>query len=141
MPEPSVQPYLFFAGNCEEALVFYGKTLNAKLQMMMRYSDSPEPPPMPLPEGFKNKVMHASFHIGDSLIMASDSCEPGAHFAGFTLSFNARTETEAQRVFAALSEGGSVKMPLGKTFWAPCFGMLTDRFGVGWMVGVPGEQG
>ncbi|MEO6054342.1 MAG: VOC family protein [Chthoniobacterales bacterium] len=137
MSESHIQPYLFFNGRCEEALDFYVKTLGAKVEMLMRYSDSPEPmPPGMLPEGFENKVMHATVHIGASTLMASDGCGEVRGFDGFSLSLAVKTEAEAQRAFAALSEGGEVGMPLGKTFWSPCFGMVKDRFGLGWMVNV-----
>lgn len=132
-----IQPYLFFGGRCEEALEFYRTTLGAQIDMMMRFKDSPEPPPSDmLAPGFENKVMHASFRIGESILMASDGCGESSKFEGFSLSLNPPTEEEAKRVFDALAAGGEVQMPLGKTFWSPCFGMLTDRFGMGWMVNV-----
>ena len=131
-----IEPYLFFGGRCEEALEFYRTALGAQVDMMMRYSDSPEPPPPGrLASGFENKVMHATFRIGGSTLMASDGCEEGdGSFHGFSLSISFPTEAEAQKAFSALSEGGKVNLPLGKTFWSPCFGMLEDRFGMGWMV-------
>lgn len=105
--------------------------------MILRYKDSPEPmPPEMLPLGFEDKIMHASFHIGATELMASDGCETGAKFAGFSLSLVVPTAADADGAFAALAEGGQVSMPLAKTFWSPRFGMLTDRFGVGWMIGV-----
>lgn len=135
-----VQPYLFFGGRCEEALEFYSKSLGAKVEMMMRFNESPEPmPPDTVPPGFEDKVMHASFRIGDSLVMASDGCDEASNFSGFSLSLSVSNEEEADRVFAALSEGGKVGMPLGRTFWSPRFGMLTDQFGIGWMVSVAAE--
>ena len=103
----------------------------------MRYNESPEPqPPGMLPAGFESKVMHATFRVGDSTLMASDGCEVGASFGGFSLSLAVATTAEANRAFAALAAGGQVRMPLTKTFWSPCFGMVTDRFGLGWMVTV-----
>jgi PhnB protein len=136
-----VQPYLFFNGVCEEAVRFYEKALGAKVEMMMRHKESPEPPPPGmLPAGFENKIMHVSFKVGETMVMASDGCEAGKpSFAGFSLSISVPTEAEADQVFAALSEGGEVRMPLMKTFWSPKFGMVQDKFGVGWMVVVPGE--
>lgn len=132
-----VQPYLFFAGRCEEALEFYKSALGAQVDMLMRYSDSPEPPPPGMvPPGFERKVMHASFRIGISALMASDGCSTDDKFAAFSLSLALPNEADVDRVFAALSEGGQVQMPLGKTFWSPKFGMVTDKFGVGWMVTV-----
>lgn len=136
-----VQPYLFFDGNCEEAVEFYRKALGAKVDMTMRYNESPEPPPPGMvPPGYENKVMHTSFHIGDSMIMASDDCSGKPKFGGFSLSISVADAAAADRAFNALAEGGKVQMPLGETFWSPRFGMLTDRFGVGWMVSVETEQ-
>jgi PhnB protein len=110
--------------------------------MMMRYKESPEPPPPgAVPPGWDHKVMHVSFRIGGTVVMASDGCTGQSGFGGFSLSLAVATEAEADKAFAALAEGGQVRMPLGKTFWSPRFGMLTDRFGVGWMVSVvtPGQ--
>lgn len=133
----AIQPYLFFGGRCEEAIAFYTKALGAEVEMVMKYKDSPEaPPPGMLPPGFENKVMHASFRIAGNLIMASDGCGEALEFKGFSLALAVATPAEAQRAFAALSDGGSVTMPLSKTFWSELFGMLTDRFGIGWMVNV-----
>ena len=132
-----VQLYLFFGGRCEEALAFYRTALGAEVNMLMRYKDSPEPaPPGMVPPGFENKVMHATFRIGGTTLMASDGCEEGSSFNGFSLSLAVPTEAEADRAFAALAAGGQVRMPLTKTFWSPRFGMLTDRFGIGWMISV-----
>lgn len=137
MKKPLVQAYLFFGGRCEEALELYRTALGAQVEMMLRGKDSPEPPPPGMqPPGWENKIMHVSFRIGDTVVMASDGCGPGEPFSGFSLSVSLPTEAEAQRVFAALAAGGEVRMPLGKTFWSPCFGMLKDKFGVGWMVTV-----
>lgn len=132
-----IEPYLFFGGRCEEALEFYRTTLGAKVEMLMRFKESPEPmPPGSIPAGFENKVMHASFRIGGSRLMASDGNGEAAKFEGFSLSLALPTEAETDRAFAALAQGGQVEMPLAKTFWSPKFGMLTDRFGIGWMVSV-----
>ena len=132
----SVQPYLFFGGRCEEAIEFYRKTLGAEVVMLARFKDAPEQKPE-FPECFAEKVMHATLRIGETMIMASDGrCEGQATFEGFSLSITVADETEAERVFSALSDGGLVTMPLEKTFWAPKFGVLQDRFGVGWMVSV-----
>jgi PhnB protein len=137
MADLIIEPYLFFGGRCEEALAFYGKTLGAKVDFMMRYRESPEaPPPGMLPAGYENKVMHTTFRIGKSVLMASDGCGEPLEFKGFSLSLAVADETEARRAFDALAEGGKVKMPLTKTFWSPCFGMLADRFGIGWMISV-----
>jgi PhnB protein len=137
-----IQPYLFFNGNCEQAVEFYKKTLGAVVKLSMRYKESPQPAaPGMVPPGFENKIMHVSFHIGDSLIMASDDCSgESSRFQGFGLALSVPTEADAERAFNALADGGKVKMPLTKTFWSPKFGMLTDKFGVGWMVSVPGPM-
>jgi len=131
-----VEPYLFFDGRCEEAIEFYRKTLGAEVQMLMRYKDSPEPPqPGMVPPGAENKIMHATLRIGETTVMASDGqCTGKPKFDGFALSITAASGAEAERVFKSLGEGGKVQMPLTKTFFAPSFGMLADRFGVAWMV-------
>jgi PhnB protein len=137
----SIQPYLFFGGRCEEALDFYRAALGAEIGMVMLFKDSPEPPPPGvLQPGFENKVMHASFRIAGNLLLASDGCTEAPGFKGFALSLSVPTEAEAERAFASLADGGQVCMPMRKTFWSPCFGMLTDRFGVGWMVSVEHES-
>jgi PhnB protein len=137
-----VQPYLFFDGRCEEAIEFYKSTLGIKVEMLMRMKDSPEPhPPGMCPPGSENNVMHASFRIGDTLVMASDGMGKGKpEFKGFSLSLDAATEAEADRLFAALGKGGQVQMPLSKTFFSPRFGMVADRFGVSWMIIVPQKK-
>jgi len=136
-PTHLVQAYLFFGCNCEEALDFYRTTVGAEILMLMRYKESPEPPPPGMvPPGFEEKVMHASFRIGETTLMASDGCGEGQAFNGFSLSLTLPDEAVAQRAFAALAQSGKIDMPLDKTFWSPCFGMLTDRFGLGWMINV-----
>lgn len=138
-----VQTYLFFDGTCEEAVTFYRDTLGAEVQALMRYSDSPEPlPPGMVPEGKENQVMHTAFRIGETTVMASDApCgDTPPQFGGFSLSLDAANEAEARRLFDALANGGTVQMPLDKTFFSPCFGMVSDRFGISWMVIVPGED-
>jgi PhnB protein len=137
-----VQPYLFFEGRCEEAIEFYRKTLGAELTMVMRYKESPEPmQPGMVPPGSEDKVMHAAFRIGDTTVMASDGhCTGKPGFQGFALSVDARDEKDAKRLFDGLASGGQVRMPLGKTFFSPSFGMVVDRFGVMWMVIVPQEM-
>jgi PhnB protein len=131
-----VQTYLFFHGRCEEALEFYQKAVGAKVEAKMRFSDSPEKTEdWRLAPGFENKIMHSSFRVGSTVVMASDGCGDSAlEFKGFSLALSVPTEAEADRVFAALSDGGKVTMPLMKTFWSPKYGMLADRFGVEWMV-------
>jgi len=138
-----VQPYLFFDGRCEEAIEFYKKTLSAKVDMMLRFKDSPEPhSPGMIPPGSDNKIMHAALRIGETTVMASDGrCTGQPNFKGFSLSLNARNEAEADKMFAALGDGGQVQMPLGKTFFSPRFGIVADRFGVGWMIIVHDPSG
>jgi PhnB protein len=131
-----VQPYLFFDGRCEEALEFYRKAAGAEVTALLRFKDSPEPPqPGMCAPGSEDKVMHCCFRIGETSIMASDGrCQGQPNFQGFSLALTVRDEAEAERVFAALGEGGQVQMPLAKTFFSPRFGMLADRFGVSWMI-------
>lgn len=135
----TINPYLFFEGRAEEAAEFYGQVLGAKVEMLLRYSDSPEPPPEGMiPKGSERKVMHMTLTIGDATVLASDgNCSGKPQFQGFSLTYNAKDDADAERVFAKLAEGGAVQMPLGKTFFSPKFGMLADRFGIGWMVIVP----
>src|SRR4051794_38623663 len=129
-----VQPYLFFEGRCEEAIEFYKKALGAKVEMMMRFKESPEKNPNCTPSD-DNKIMHAAFKVGDAVVMASDGMASGKpDFKGFSLSIAANSEAEADKMFNALANGGKVQMPLTKTFFAPKFGAVADKFGVGWMV-------
>ena len=132
----AVTPYLTFEGRCEEAIEFYKKALGAEVGMMMRFKEASEqPPPGTLPPGSDNKIMHACLRINGAELMASDGCTQGTpKFEGFSLSLNASDEAHADRMFNALADGGQVRMPLGKTFFAKRFGMVADRFGVGWMV-------
>jgi PhnB protein len=126
-------PYLYFNGRCEEAIEFYKKTLGAKVETLSRFQENPQP--QHNPPGSENKVMHACFRIGESTLMASDGmCAGGAKFEGISLTANAATAEEAERIFAALGDGGQVQMPMAETFFSPRFGMLADKFGVSWMV-------
>lgn len=131
-----VQAYLNFDGRCEEALLFYGKALGAEVTALMRYKDSPEPCPSGmLPPGAESKVMHASFRVGTTTILASDChCTGKASFQGISLALSLPNEAAAEHAFAALGDGGRVCAPLTKTFFSPRFGVVTDRFGVTWMV-------
>ena len=131
-----VESYLFFEGRCEEALEFYRKKLGADVTMLMRYKDSPEPhQPGMIPPGAENKVMHASFRIGETTLMASDGrCQGQPNFQGFAQSLTVPNEAEADRLFTALADGGQVHMPLTKTFFSPRFGMVADHFGLTWMI-------
>lgn len=138
MKNSIVQPYVFFDGQCEKALTFYQRALGAQLNMLMRFQESPEsPPPGCMPPGAENKVMHAQFQIGETVVMASDGrCSGQPEFKGFALSLVVKTEAEADQAFDALAEGGQIQMPLAKTFFSARFGMVTDQFGVAWMVSV-----
>lgn len=133
-----VEPYLFFEGRCEEALEFYRTALGAEVTLLMRYRESPDPG-MCSP-GDEDKVMHANLRIGGATIMASDGrCQGPPVFSGFSLSLALTDKAEAERLYAALTDGGQIIMPLAETFWSPLFGMVTDRFGVMWMVNVQPE--
>jgi PhnB protein len=130
-----VQPYLFFEGRCEEAARFYQSALGAKIETLMHFKDSPDPGMCPSADG--DKVMHMSFRIGETTVMASDGrCEGRPSFQGFSLSLTVPGEAEAERLFAALADGGQVQMSMTKTFFSPRFGMVADRFGVSWMIHV-----
>ena len=136
-----IQPYLFFRGHCEEAVGYYQKHLGAKVNMLMRYKDMPPDAGSPGANYDGEKIMYGNLTIGDSVIMVSDDCvNPHVQFQGFSLSIPAANEAEAEKLFAALADGGQVQMPMAKTFFSPRFGMTTDRFGVGWMVIVPGQH-
>jgi len=132
-----VQPYLHFEGRCDEAIEFYKQAVDAKVDMLMRYKDSPVDPTegcMPAP-GFEDKVMHSAFRIGETTVMATDGFNSGkTAFSGFSLSLSCATDAEARKRFDALAEDGKVTMPLDKTFFTSSFGMLTDKFGVNWMI-------
>jgi PhnB protein len=130
-----VEPYLFFDGRCEEAIEFYKAKLGAEVTMLARFKDAPTPEAAMTPPGGENKVMHARFRIGDTAVLASDGqCQGNPSFKGFSLSLNAASEDDAEKMFTALSDGGQVQMPLTRTFFSPRFGMVADRFGVSWMV-------
>jgi PhnB protein len=129
----NLQPYLFFDGKCDEALDFYKKAVDAEPKMLMRFNQAPDQ--SMISPGSENKVMHAQVKIGDTTVLMSDGrCTGNANFQGFALTVTANTEGEADKVFSALADGGKVTMPMAKTFFSPRFGMLTDKFGVGWMV-------
>jgi PhnB protein len=127
--------YLTYEGRTEEALEFYKKTLGIEVEMMMRFKDAPEEAKAGCAPGTLDKVMHSSFKLGDQRIMASDGRAKGQpDFKGFALTLSVKDEAEADKVFAALGQGGQVQMPLGQTFFSPKFGMVQDKFGLGWMV-------
>lgn len=135
MKNPIVQSYLFLDGKCEEAIEFYKRALGAEVNLLLRYKDSPEPPPPGCAPTDSNKVMHAQFRVGETVIMASDGRATGnPKFEGFALSLTVNTEADADKAFNSLANGGKVEMPLGKTFFSARFGMVVDKFGVFWMV-------
>lgn len=146
MRKATVQSYLFYGGRCAEALDFYRQALHATVGLVMRWSECPEPPPAGmLPPGYEQKVMHAEFTVGGMTLMASDGCggpqDQQPVRGGSRLVLSVPSSELADRVFDALAAGGGrVDMPLAKTFFSPRYGMVTDRFGMGWMVMVPGEH-
>jgi PhnB protein len=128
-----IQPYLSFEGRADEAIEFYKKAIGAKVDMLMRFKEAPDQS-MITPES-KDKVMHAALHAGDTQLLISDGrCTGGPNFSGISLALSVQTEADADRIFNALADGGKVNMPLAKTFFSPKFGMVADKFGVGWMV-------
>jgi PhnB protein len=131
-----VQPYLSFEGRCEEAIAFYESALGAEVAMLVRFKDHPEPqPPGMIKPETENKIMHARLRIGDSIVMASDGrCTGSTNFGGISLSITGKDKAEAEKAFRALGDGGNVTMPFGATFFSPGFGMVSDRFGVHWMI-------
>jgi PhnB protein len=128
-----VNPYLTFDGDCEEAFNVYEKVLGGKIVAMMTHKGTPAEEHVPAE--WRDKILHARLVFGDNVLMASDA-PPGRQekMQGFSVSLVMTDPAEAERVFNALADGGSVRMPLGETFWAKKFGMLTDRFGTPWMV-------
>jgi PhnB protein len=133
-----IRPYVFFNGRCEEALKFYGEAIGAEVIFQMRYKDAPPDAQSQMRPGTEDKIMHASIKSGSTIWMASDGhCDPQATFSGFSLSLTADDAASAEKYFNALAEGGSVTMPWQATFWSKGFGMVVDRFGLGWMVTVP----
>ena len=138
---PTVQPYLFFRGRCEEAIAYYEKTLAAELLMKLRFRDNPEKPsPDKVPRELDDKIMHAAIRIHGSDIMLSDGMRSGPlEFDCMSLALSVPTEAEADRIFNALAAEGTVQMPIGRTFFSPRFGAVVDKFGVAWMILVPQE--
>lgn len=129
----TVQPYIFFDGKCEEALEFYKDAIGAKVDMMMRFKEAPDQSQMQPNTG--EKVMHAAFHVGTTQVLASDGhCAGKPSFQGFGLALNAKNDAEAEKLFTAVGKGGQVLQPLTKTFFASKCGMVTDKFGIMWMV-------
>lgn len=141
MQGASVAPYLFFGGRCEEAMAFYERAIGARVVMKMRFDESPHPtPPGMLAPGFETKIMHATLAIGAMNVMVSDGCDERSHFDGFRLALTLPTDEACRAAFDGLAEEGKVEMPLTPTFWSPLYGMLTDRFGVEWMVMAKGPD-
>ena len=136
-----VEPYLMMSGRTEEALAFYNEAIDAKTVMVLRFDESPDKNhPMPLPPDWDKKIMHGSMTVGSTLVMMSDGMSAEVKdLSGITLSITADDEAHANKIFDALSAGGKVFMPLGKTFWSRCFGMTSDKFGVSWMVTVDAQ--
>lgn len=130
--------HLGFQGNCDDAFGFYEKVFGAKRLMTMRYGDVPQQ--TPTPDEATNLVAHTALPLGGITLMGADAPPAkGAPMGGFQIAIDDPDEATVRRIFAALSEGGSVFMPLAETFWSPLFGMCTDKFGVSWMVSVPGQ--
>ena len=142
-PFMRVQPYLFFDGRCQEALDYYQSVLQAEILSIMRFKESPVPPDEgAVPEGSDEKIMHATFRIGDSVLMASDGCCQGEpNFEGMSLTITLNDPDRAEDVFSALADGGEIQMPMTQTFFAQSFGMVADRFGLSWMVLVEPTEG
>jgi PhnB protein len=142
MSVTSIRPYLFFGGRCEEALAFYAQTLGANILFQMRFAENPGGiSDGMLESGFENKVMHATFRIGEAEINASDGTSTGSNFQSLGLLTEYCDAESATTAFENLAEEGSVDMPLGPTFWSPLFGMVTDKFGVSWMITLPATDG
>ena len=132
-------PYLFFNGNCEEALNFYEKTFGAQIEAVMKHGGTPSEEHVP-PDR-RDKVMHARFRIGDDVLFASDA-PPGHYRApqGYSTSISLKDVAKGEQIFNALAENGQIQMPFAPTFWAAGFGMCVDRFGIPWMVNCEGEK-
>jgi PhnB protein len=128
-----LNPYLLFDGHCEAAFKFYAQVLKGKIESIFKHSEAP--PEMKVAFDWKDKVMHARLVVGDQVLLGSDA--PPSHYSkpqGFSVSYSLKDTAEGSRVFNELSQGGQIKMPFGKTFWSPGFGMLEDRFGIPWMI-------
>ena len=141
----SVNLYLNFNGNCEEAFNFYKSAFGGEFKYIGRFNEMPPSENNPIPESEGNKIMHVSLPVGDgSFLMGSDT---GGEWApgfipgnNFSISINTTRKEEADKLFTSLSDGGKVTMPLSKTFWSEYFGMFTDKFGINWMVSFDGNQ-
>ena len=128
-----IQPYLSFEGRADEAIEFYKKSIGAKVEMLMRFKEAPDQ--SMVSPGSAEKVMHAALRAGNAQLLMSDGrCTGSANFNGIALALSAANDADAERIFNALADGGKVNMPLTKTFFSSKFGMVADKFGVGWMV-------
>jgi len=129
----NVQPYISFEGRAQEAIDFYKTALGAEVEVVMQFKDAPPDMQANMPN--KDKVMHSAFKVGDTTIMATDGqCSGKSEFSGITLTIQANSDAEAEKLFNALAQGGKVNMPMSETFFATRFGMVADKFGVSWMV-------
>ncbi len=138
MKTPLIQPYLFFAGNCADAILYYQHVFGAELKVKMMYQDHPDQ----MPEGFEDKIMHATLMLGDQALMMSDGPKGGdKSFAGFMLCVTLDDEDSLQRSFERLAKDGEITMPLNETFWTLLFGGVTDKFGVNWGLSLPAIEG
>lgn len=136
-PSTDITPYLFFSGRCREAIDFYQAALGAKVEMIATFDQSPvSNPDHALPEGWENKIMHATVQIGSSTVFMSDGNEPSCKLSGVMLHLPVQDTAEGDRYFSALSDGGQVIMPMAETFWSPYYGMVKDKFGLGWMISI-----
>ncbi|MEP6997652.1 MAG: VOC family protein [Betaproteobacteria bacterium] len=128
-----LNPYLVFNGQCETAFKFYAECLGGKIEMMTPHRGTPVE--QHVSAEWQDKILHARLKVGDDVLMGSDA-PPGRYEApkGFSVSIQIKDAADAERIFGALAEKGTVRMPLEKTFWATRFGMLVDRFGIPWMV-------
>jgi PhnB protein len=137
-----IQPYLFFNGNCEEAIAFYCEALGATELMKMRFNEAPHDADRPIPPEMADKIMHATIDVeGTQLMMSDGGCMSKTDkFTGFGVSLGTTDVESAERCFNGLAQGGQITMPFQKTFWSPGFGMVTDRFGVPWMVTAQSQE-
>lgn len=126
------EPFLYFNGRCEEAIIFYRRALGAEVVQLVRFRDAPA---IPAPAGAEDKIMHALLSVGDSRLLLSDGpCRGKAYFQGFSLAVSVKEDEEAERIFRALARGGQVQIPLTTTSFASTFGMVADPFGILWTV-------
>ncbi len=131
--------HLNFQGNCAEAFDFYNKVFRAKSAFTMKYGEAPAS--APVPPDWNDKIMHTSMPLGDGLLMGCDApLGRATPIGGVQISVESKDQAEVKRIYEALEKGGSVQMPMAQTFWSPMFGMCTDKFGVAWMVGMPGAE-